>query len=239
MRPLPAHEAQQLLEAAWEDRLEALYVLAIHTGMRRGEVLGPKWADVDLENATIRVQRTLTRKDTGYVLGNPRTKKSRRSVRLTQRAIEALRSHRAQQAEGNLKSGSLYQDQKIVFAGESGGLINPSNLRQRFFTPLLEREELPHITFHDLRHTCASLLFQRNVHPKIVQEPLRHASVAITLDTYSHLLPGMGGEAATAMEDVLPQGASTVMPTGTSSVRESASPIYGRLAAGFSVTPGS
>ena len=99
MRPLSAHEAEQLLEAAWEDRLEALYVLAIHTGMRRGELLGLKWEDVDLENATIRVRRTLTRKD-GYVLGNPKTKKSRRSVRLTQRAIEALRSHRARrQAE--------------------------------------------------------------------------------------------------------------------------------------------
>ncbi len=75
------------------------------------------------------------------------------------------------------------------------------------------------VYLHDLRHTCASLLFQKNIHPKFVQELLGHASVAITLDTNSHMLPGMGGEAATAMEDVLSQGASTVMPTGTSSVR--------------------
>jgi integrase len=90
-----------------------------------------------------------------------------------------------------------------VFAGEGGGLINPSNLRQRSFAPLLVRAGLPQITFHDLRHTCASILFQRNVHPKFVQELLGHASVAITLDTYSHMLPGMGGEAADAIGDAL------------------------------------
>jgi len=85
--------------------------------------------------------------------------------------------------------------------GEAGNLINPSNMRQRSFLPLLERAGLAGegITFHDLRHTCASLLFQRNVHPKFVQELLVHASVAITLDTYSHMLPSMGGEAADAI----------------------------------------
>jgi integrase len=99
--------------------------------------------------------------------------------------------------------GSLYQDQALVFAGEGGGFINLSNLRQRSFAPLLKRAGLPQITFHDLRHTCASLLFQKNVYPKFVQELLGHASVAITLDTYSHMLPGMGGEAADAMGEAL------------------------------------
>jgi integrase len=196
MRPLASSEARKLLEAAGGDRLEALYLLAIHTGMRRGELLGLKWADVDLENATVRVRRTLTRKGTGYVLGVPKSKHSRRTVRLTQKAVEALRSHRARQAEEKLRVGGLYQDQGLVFARERGGIINPSNLRQRSFMPLLERAELPPITFHDLRHTCASLLFQQNIHPKFVQELLGHASVAITLDTYSHMLPGMDSEAA-------------------------------------------
>src|SRR5215212_1386274 len=102
-----------------------------------------------------------------------------------------------------MSSGSLYRDQDLVFAGEGGNPINPSNLRNRSFKPLLERAGLPRITFHDLRHTCASLLFQRNVHPKFVQELLGHASVAITLDTYSHMLPGMGGEAADAIGEAL------------------------------------
>ena len=117
--------------------------------------------------------------------------------------MEALKRHRARQAEEKLRAGSLYQDQGLVFAGKIGNLINPSNLRQRSFMPLLKRAGLPRIAFHDLRHTCASLLFQKNVHPKIVQELLGHASVAITLDTYSHMLPGMGGEAADAMGNTL------------------------------------
>jgi len=203
MNPLSASEARRLLEAAQGDRLEALYVVAIHTGMRRGELLGLKWKDVDLEGYTIRVRRTLTREGNSYALGEPKTKKSRRTLKLTQRAMEAFKNHRAKQAEEKLRSGSLYRDHGFVFANESGGFINPSNLRQRSFTRLLERAGLPPITFHDLRHTCASLLFQKNVHPKFVQELLGHASVAITLDTYSHMLPGMGGEAADAIGKAL------------------------------------
>jgi integrase len=107
------------------------------------------------------------------------------------------------QAEEKLRAGSLYSDQGLVFAGVGGGLINPSNLRQRSFTPLLEHADLPRIAFNDLRHTCASLLFQKNVHPKFVQELLGHASVAITLDTYSHMLPGMGSETADAIGEAL------------------------------------
>ena len=179
-------------------------MLALHTGMRRGELLGLKWDDVDLDGKlpTVRVRRTLTRKSTGHVLGEPKTKKSRRTVRLTQRSLEALRSHRRRQLEEKLAAGQ-YEDMGLVFAGESGGVINPSNLRQRSFTPLLERGKMPRITFHDLRHTCASLLFQRNIHPKHVQEMLGHASVAITLDTYSHMLPSMGGEVADAIGEAL------------------------------------
>jgi integrase len=203
--PLSASEARKLLETAQGDRLEALYVLAVYTGMRRGELLSLKWPDVDLENATVRVRRTLTRTDNGkrFVLGEPKTKKSRRTVRLTLRAVEALKSHRACQAEEKRKVGSLYQDQGLVFASESGSLINPSNLRQRSFIPLLNRAGLPKITFHDLRHTCASLLFQKNIHPKLAQDLFGHASVAITLDTYSHMLPGMGSEAADAIGEAL------------------------------------
>ena len=207
MHPLSAHEARRLLEVAREagDRLEALYVLAVHTGMRRGELLGLKWEDVDLDGSIVRVRRTLTRTENGkrLALGEPKTKKSRRTVRLTPRAAEALRRHRARQAEEKLKAGSLYQDKGLVFAGRAGNLINPSNFRQRSLAPLLEKAGLSPITFHDLRHTCASLLFQKNVHPKFVQELLGHSSVAITLDTYSHMLPGMGGEAADAMGEAL------------------------------------
>jgi integrase len=211
MHPLSASEARRLLNAAREadDRLEALYVLALHTGMRRGELLALRWQDVDLDarSPIVRVQRTLTRTNNGsrLALGEPKTKRSRRSVRLTQKGVEALKHHRARQEEEKLKlkAGGLYHDQGLVFTTETGSLINPSNLRQRSFIPLLKRPRLSPITFHDLRHTCASLLFQRKVHPKFVQELLGHASVAITLDKYSHMLPDMSGEAADAMGEVL------------------------------------
>ena len=127
MRPLSADEARRLLEAAGGDRLEALYVSAIHTGMRRGELLGLKWADVDLDNCTVRVRHTLTRVDNGrrLALGEPKTKKSRRTVELTQKAVEALRSHSVRQAEEKLRIGSLYQDQGLVFTAKGGGFSIP------------------------------------------------------------------------------------------------------------------
>jgi integrase len=94
-------------------------------------------------------------------------------------------------------------DQGLVFTSEAGTPINPSNLRERSFAPLLKEAALPHIRFHDLRHTCATLLLSKGVHPKFVQELLGHATIAITLDTYSHVLPSMGDQTARVMQDVL------------------------------------
>ena len=136
-------------------------------------------------------------------LGEPKTKGSRRPVHLTDAAVEALRSHLERQLEEIERLGDLYHDHGLVFTSEVGTLINPTNLRRRSFAPLLERARLPQIRFHDLRHTCATLLLSRNVHPKYVQELLGHATVAITLDTYSHVIPSLGEVAANAMEDVL------------------------------------
>jgi integrase len=116
--------------------------------------------------------------------------------------VGALRSHLERQLEEIERVGDLYQDHGLVFTSQIGTLINPTNLRRRSFSPLLEKAGLPQIRFHDLRHTCATLLLSRNVHPKYVQELLGHATVAITLDTYSHVIPGMGNHTARAMEDV-------------------------------------
>ncbi len=203
MQALSNAEARRLLEAAGEDRLEALYILAIHTGMRQGELLALRWQDVDLENAVASVRRTLTRSGGKVVFGEPKTKKSRRSIRLTSQAVEALRSHLERQLQDMEILGDRYQDQGLVFTTDTGAPINPSNLRQRSLTPLLKRAGLPHMRFHDLRHTCATLLLSRGVHPKFVQELLGHATIAITLDTYSHVMPSMGDATAKAMEDAL------------------------------------
>lgn len=203
MQALSNAEARRLLEAAGEDRLEALYILAIHTGMRQGELLALRWQDVDLENAVASVRRTLTRSGGKVVFGEPKTKKSRRSIRLTSQAVEALRSHLERQLQDMEILGDRYQDQGLVFTTDTGAPINPSNLRQRSLTPLLKRAGLPHMRFHDLRHTCATLLLSRGVHPKFVQELLGHATIAITLDTYSHVMPSMGDATEKAMEDAL------------------------------------
>jgi integrase len=200
---LSADETRRLLDAAAEDRLEALYVLAVHTGMRQGEMLALRWQDVDIENAVLSVRRTLTRRGGKVAFGEPKTKKSRRSIRLTPQAVDALRAHLERQLRDMEILGDHYQDQGLIFTTDTGAPINPSNLRQRSFTPLLKRAGLPHMRFHDLRHTCATLLLSRGVHPKFVQELLGHATIAITLDTYSHVIPSMGDATAKAMEDAL------------------------------------
>ena len=127
----------------------------------------------------------------------------RRTIRLNETAVRALREHLARQLGQVERLGDLYKDQGLVFASEVGTPMNPTNLRRRSFAALLKRADLPRIRFHDLRHTCATLLLSRNVHPKYVQELLGHANIAITLDTYSHVVPGMGDFAAREMEDLL------------------------------------
>jgi integrase len=203
IKPLDREQAKALLEAASADRLEGLYVLAIHTGMREGELLGLKWDDVDLEAGVLRLRRALVREGSKVKLGDLKTPKSRRSVRLTRAAAEALRSHLERQLEEMERMGSLYQPGGLVFATESGTLINPSNLRNRSFKPLLKHAGLPDMCFHDLRHTCATLLLTQGTHPKLVQELLGHATIAMTLDTYSHFLPSMGDQTVRAMEAAL------------------------------------
>lgn len=205
IRPLDPEQAGALLRAAASDRLEALYVLAVHTGMREGELLGLKWEDVSLdgEEPVLRLRRALVREAGKVALGELKTPKSRRQVRLTRAAAGALRAHLARQMEEIERAGPSYRPGGLVFATESGSPINPSNLRNRSFKPLLRRAGLAGICFHDLRHTCATLLLTRNVHPKLVQELLGHATISMTLDTYSHFLPSMGNQTVRAMEAAL------------------------------------
>jgi integrase len=200
VRPLNPTQVKALLFAARGDRLEALYVLAIHTGLRRSEILGLKWTDVDLDAGTLAVQRSLER---GGTFNPPKRNKSRRTVKLTGQAIEALKGHRARQNEERLRLGSLWEDHDLVFPNRVGKPMNADNLYHREFKPLLNTAGLSGFTFHSLRHTCATLLLSRNVNPKIVQEMLGHATISQTMDTYSHVMPGMGDVAAEAIESTL------------------------------------
>ncbi len=203
MRPLSEHEALALLEAARGEHFEALYVLAITTGLRRGELLGLRWDDADLNRGTLRVGRALVREGGRYVVGETKTKRGRRQINLTPRTVSALKGHRKKQLEEKLRRAGLYRDEGLVFASGVGTPANPENLVKRSFKPLLGKADLPEIRFHDLRHTCATLLLGRDVHPKFVQELLGHATIAMTMDTYSHYLPSMGGQVAGAMGEAL------------------------------------
>ena len=203
MHPLSVEQTRALLEAARQDRLEALYVLAVHTGLRQGELLGLKWEDADFEAGTLQVRRSLATAKGGPVLAAPKTRGSRRTVKLTRGAVEALRGHLQRQLEEIDRAGSLWRENGLVFASETGEPLDRRYLTSRRFKALLRRAGLPDIRFHDLRHTCATLLLSKNVNPKIVSEMLGHASIAITLDTYSHVLPNMRDQAAAAMENAL------------------------------------
>jgi integrase len=203
-RHLTPEQVKALLSAARGDRLVALYVLAISTGLRQGELLGLWWEDIDLDTGTLSVRRTLSLGQGGPRFTEPKTAKSRRNIELTAQAIEALKDHRAAQDEEKARLGSLWEEYNLVFPSVTGTPLRRNNLVRRSFKPLLEKAGLPRtFRFHDLRHTAASILFSQRTHPKIVQELLGHATIAVTLDVYSHMIPGMSAQAARTMEDVL------------------------------------
>jgi integrase len=202
IHPLDAGEAKYLLEEARGERLEAVYVVAVSAGLRIGEILGLRWTDVDIERDSLRVARTLSRAKSGPRFTTPKNGKGR-SIVLTKQAVEALRSHRKRQNVERLRSGTLWEDNGLVFASETGKPLTRDFVDRRSFKPLLKRAGLPKKKLHDLRHTCATLLLSQGVHPAFVQELLGHASIVMTLDRYSHWVPSMGDQTARAMEAVL------------------------------------
>jgi integrase len=204
IQPLTPAQTKTLLEAVGGDRFEALYVLAVTAGLRQGELLGLKWEDIALDRGLLQVRRTLSSTKGGApVFSNPKTAKGRRSVKLTARAVEALSRHRERQLEEREEVAGLWQNHGLVFPTRVGTPMSRHNLVARSFKPLLKRAGLPEIRFHDLRHTCATLMLAVGANPKVAQETLGHANVTITLDTYSHLLPNMQEEVAEKVNELL------------------------------------
>lgn len=187
------NEVRAFLEATKPERLHALFILAISTGMRMGELSGLTWRSVDFESGKVSISRSLaySKKD-GPFFTDTKNKSSRRRIKISQRTLNALLSHRKRQAEERLRAGSEWQDNGLVFPGEHGQPLRPWVIT-RALQRSLKRAGLPQsITFHEAtRHTCATLLLGKGVHPKLVQELLGHSQISITLDTYSHVLPGM------------------------------------------------
>jgi integrase len=202
IRPLNREQVRALFEAASGNRLEALYVVAVTAGLRRGELQGLKWDDLDLEAGMLQVRRTLSEPKGGYIFEAPKSGKGR-SIRLTRKATLALREHRKRQLEERIQKAGLWQEQGLVFPSGVGTPLSGGNLN-RTFKATLQRAGLPKSTrFHDLRHTCATLLLKQGVNPKFVQELLGHADISLTLNVYSHVLPDMGDAAAGAMDAAL------------------------------------
>jgi integrase len=207
MNPLTLDQARALLAAAAGTRHEALCALALSTGMRRGELLALTWRHVDLDQRILQVRATLKRYDGRFFIAETKTRRSRRRIALTPSVCDALRRHRAQLKEERLALGQAWNDYDLVFPNAIGYPLDERSMVRYWFRPLLKKAGLPLIRFHDLRHTAATLLLLAGVHPKVVSEMLGHASIAITLDLYSHVLPDMQREATMAMERVLHLGA--------------------------------
>lgn len=170
------------------------------TGMRQDELLGLRWRDLDLDAGVTTIQQTLHRAGTEPVFGQPKTERSRRRHVLLPELVAALRVHKAARNEEKPLLGPAYRDHGLVFAGEGGTALSALNLIRRHFHPLIAKAGVPRIRFHDLRHSHASLLLADDVHPKIVSERLGHASIAITLHIYSHVLPDLQKDAVVALQ---------------------------------------
>jgi len=199
---LSPEQVDNFLRAAEHDRYYALFTLAVTTGMRLGELLGLQWGEIDLEHGRITVRQSLVRSGKQWSLSEPKTSSSRRQIALPPSVIPVLRAHRRTQAQERLAS-EAYDNNDLVFATAGGQPLRRQNLSRRHFKPILKAAGLSDIRFHDLRHTCATLLLLAGENPKVISERLGHSSVAFTLDTYSHVLPNMQQQAADKLEAML------------------------------------
>ena len=196
MATLSAADVPRFLDAARRTPYYILFYTALYTGMRRGELLGLRWCDIDLGKASISVVQTLCRLSGGkFVIKEPKSPYSRRLVALSPSVAELLRRHYTEQETQRILVGKALAGDDLVFAYPDGRPLDPSTVTHTF-GQMIKKTGLPHIRFHDLRHTHATLMLKGGVHPKIVSERLGHANIGITLDTYSHVVPGLQEAAA-------------------------------------------
>jgi integrase len=211
IEPLNPTHARKLLETAKGGRYEAIYTVALTLGMRRGEVLGLRWSDIDFDGRAIRVNQSVQRLSTGSDEGKKselratetKTDGSRRTIALPDSVVRSLRAHRARQAQDRLAAGMSWKDQDLVFTNRSGRPIEPI-LLHRDYKALLKNAGLPAtLRFHDLRHSAASLLLAQGVHPRAIMELLGHSSITVTMNVYGHVMPAMMRDAADKMDVIL------------------------------------
>ncbi|TLS37776.1 tyrosine-type recombinase/integrase [Pseudalkalibacillus caeni] len=198
-------ESNSFLKHTEEEPLHIAYVLAIYTGMRKGEILGLRWKDVDLDFGRISITQTLTRTRDGLDFQEPKTRGSKRNISITPYVIEELKKRRKQINENKLLLGPTgYAEYDLVVCNNLGNPIDPRNLL-RHFDKMIKQSQLSKIRFHDLRHTHATILLKLGEHPKVVSERLGHSRIGITLDTYSHVIPDMQKDTANKFEQAMRQ----------------------------------
>jgi integrase len=190
-----AEQLRTFLERTGGSRYWTAYLVLATTGLRRGEALGLRWQDLDLDAARASIRQTVIAIKHTVMLGTPKTAKGRRTVTLDSGTVVALREHRARQAAERLLMGAGWTDNDLVFCHPDGTMVHPERF-SRGFSEAVCRIGLPQIRLHDLRHGWATLALQAGIHPKVVQERLGHANIGITLDAYSHVVAGLHEEAA-------------------------------------------
>ena len=195
MKTWTKEQLRAFLEALAEDRLCALWHTIAMTGMRRGEALGLRWSDVDLENSRLSVRRALIPINRDVVVSEPKTAKGRRVIALDPGTIEVLKTQATRQLDEQNDWDEAWVDSGLVFTRENGAALDPESV-SRYWRQAVKKAMLPRIRLHDLRHTHATLALQAGVHAKVMSERLGHATVSIALDTYSHAIPAMQEEAA-------------------------------------------
>ena len=205
MRNLTPSEVEVMLESAQDNYFYPVIYTAVSTGLRQAELLGLRWRDVDLEGLSISVSQVLYKRRGVCIFKQPKTSGSSRRVSMTPKLACFLRDYRRECEILRLELGSILGLDDLVFANIEGKPLDPSVLTHNF-ARIVKRAGLERVRFHDLRHTYASLMLAAGVHPKIVSEALGHSTVAITLDIYSHVTPGLQEAAAKQLDSVLPVG---------------------------------
>jgi len=204
MDVLTEQQVRTLIDTVKGDRLEALIVLALATGLRAGELMALQWRDVNLDSGVLQVRRTLKRMSHGYGFGRAKTKRSHRPIALPTMVTEALQKHYAAQLEERAQAKDAWQDLDLVFCNQIGQRMSKHIFQgYSWFGRVLRAAGLPRVRFHDLRHTAATLLLARGVNVKVVSEMLGHSSISVTLSLYAHVLPHMQRDAAATMDDLL------------------------------------
>jgi len=198
-------QVQQFLQAARDHRLEALFILALATGARSGELLGLRWSDVDLDEGVGHIRKSLKKTATGCELGDTKTIGSERIVEIGPATVKLLVRHRARQDAEAIALGAAWDKTwNLTFANRIGRPLNRANVLHREFRPLIEKAGLPQsLRFHDLRHIFASLALSKGMDIVRVAAMLGHSSPATTLRTYSHAIPGSGRTVAAALDSVI------------------------------------